>query len=196
MTPICSCLIPSRGRPIKLADVISSIQSSDPTQLVEILVRIDDDDDRTLPFIPLLKRWGVRVVVGPRYKGYESHGVFYDELAKAASAPWVALFNDDTIIEGDDWVEQLRELPTHGLIVQPEFSKLGGSTYHRAEGQCVPFLPNGCWKQYGMDAIPFQPDTNLHKLLEGNGWKTHFLKGVTIHHQRASDEELAEHRKL
>lgn len=136
MTPICSCLIPSRGRPVKLGDVIGSIQPYAWNQLVEVLIRVDDDDDQTLDFIPLFKRWGVRVVVGPRCKGYESHGAFYDELAKAASAPWVALFNDDTIIEGDDWVGQLGELPTHGLIVQPEFSKLGGSTYHHAEGQC------------------------------------------------------------
>lgn len=196
MTPICSCLIPSRRRSTQLAKTIISIRTASFFEDVEILIRIDDDDGLMAFLIPTFEQWGVRFVIGPRYKGYESHGVFYDELAKAASAPWVALFNDDTIIEGADWVQQLRELPTHGLIVQPEFSKLGGSTYQHAEGQCVPFLPNGCWKQYGMDAIPFQPDTNLHKLLESNGWKTHFLKGVTIHHQRASDEELAEHRKL
>lgn len=186
---ICSCLIPSRQRPDKLALAIASIQMTSHPEDVEILVRFDDDDTASLSIIPDLEAKGVRVLVGPRYEGYRSHGRFYTELSKIANGAWIAGFNDDTMIQGQGWADKLKAVPMDGFIVQPEFSRIGDSTYHRAEGQCVPFVPNLCWEQFGHQEIGIPTDTWLDTMLrQDHGWHTAFLPGVTIWHQWNPEE--------
>lgn len=192
---ICSCLIPSRGRPQKLLNTITSIRETSRREFVEILVRFDDDDQMSFPIIPRLKADGVTVIVGRRMKGYESHGTFYTELASHAKGRWVACFNDDTLILGSGWAGQLAELPLTGLIVQPEFSRLNESMYEKAEGQCVPFVPNRCWQDFGYNEIGIPTDTWLDRMLrQDHNWKTHFLTGITIWHQW-DEAEAAGRRK-
>jgi hypothetical protein len=183
MNLICSCLIPSRKRTEKLCRAIDSIHATSHPDDVEVLVRFDDDDAESLALKPDLLRRGVSVIVGPRLAGYASHGQFYTELAKAARGRWVACFNDDTTIEGDGWARQLGHLRETGLIVQPEFSWINLSMYPRAEGQCVPIVPNLCWERFGHKTIGVPTDVWLDNMLrKDNGWETHFLEGVSIRH--------------
>lgn len=104
--PVCSVLIPSRGRPDRLLKAIRSVWSTAtpaPRGDIEVLVRLDRDDltaitpdpatGRTL--IDTLEAEGVRVLVGERGRGYNEHVSFYVELSAIATAPWIWIMNDD-----------------------------------------------------------------------------------------------------
>lgn len=193
---ICSVLIPSRARPERLIRTIESIQKAARTEDYEVLLRLDDDDKDTVSR-ELDRRARVRVVTGPRMRGYPDLNVFYTQLSDVARGLWVWIMNDDATVSGQGWDVLLRKVPTTGVIAQPEFHKLNRSMYPRNEGGAFPLVPNGCWKSFGWTAIQDPADSRLDELLRGqHGWTTHFLAGITVHHQRDADEALWQHRLL
>ena len=56
------------------------------------------------------------------------------------------------------------------------------------------FVPNKCWKQYGLDMVHHPVDTCLNVFLHQNQWKDVFIELHTVHN-RDSDDLLNEHRK-
>jgi hypothetical protein len=194
---ICSILIPSRARPAGLWRAVRAAQATAKLGAPEILARLDDDDDATLAIASALEADGVRVVVGPRLKGYLSLSGFYDELAAIATSPWIWIGNDDAYIDGHGWDEQLAATPTNGFIVQPELYRWNTSGYQWCEGGAFPAVPNQSWRLFGHEAIGTPIDTWFDVVLRRqNGWKTHFLKGVTAVHLRDTETQLVEHRKI
>ena len=140
---------------------------------------------------------GVRVVVGPRLKGYMSLSGFYDELTAIATSPWIWIGNDDAYIDGHGWDEQLAATPTNGFIVQPELYRWNASGYRWCEGGAFPAVPNQSWRLFGHEAIGTPINTWFDVVLRRqNGWKTHFLKGITAVHLRDTETQLVEHRKI
>lgn len=180
---LCSVMIPSRKGGQRLFATLSSIlKAADTIQDYEVLVRLDDDDAASLASVSLLEAAGVRVFVGPRL-GYANLDTgYYAGLEQEAKGQWVWIAGDDLEVTGD-WLGELRKVPTHGYIVQPEISKLGGSTYHRAEAQGFPIFPRFCWKQYA-NTFPKPFDTQGDLLLKQNGWQTWFLPGVCMWHRQ------------
>lgn len=212
----CSVLIPSRARPERLEKAVRSILDTacDPSS-VEVIIRIDDDDPDTTRAIERLRELGARVLVGARRMGYASLADFYTEMAEAASAPWIWIMNDDAWIEDDratrianwrwgsptirSWDSQLLLLGSSDTVmVQPEIYQLGGSAYPHTAGGPFPIVPNGCWKRYGLTRIENHcVDTWLHELLvRDNGWRTYFLEGIRVVHDRDSDAEIERHRRI
>lgn len=194
---LVSLMIPSRKRVQSLMKTLGNVTASASGEDYQIVMRFDEDDKESIEAIPVIELLfqKAKCYVGPRFGGYtalDKH--FYCELEQHSNATWVWIGGDDMIVEGD-WLGELRKVPTSGYIVQPEISKLGGSTYPRAEAQAYPIFPRFCWKQY-QDSFPCPFDINGHLLLLKNGWKTWFLEGVTMWHQRPPDAEIAEHRKL
>ena len=210
MSIICSILIPSRGRPERLKKTIRSVRDTDPDGNSEILVRFDDDDTASLAIKAELEASGVIVLVGPRRCGYPSIGEFYAELAQNAAAPWIWIMNDDAHIRhvtdspnqpdgtGVPWAKQLLQLPLTGVIAQPECYQLGGSKYWGSNGGAFPLVPNGCWSRLGASFLAGAAvDTWLDQLLRvTHGWRSHFLAGVAVVHERDSDDVLAQHRRV
>lgn len=97
--PLVSLLIPSR-RPDNrmLNDTIASFLSrADHPERVEILVRLDEDQQN--------RRDGIaaKVLVGPRFRGYRDLHVFYNELAAASTGDWLWMMNDDAHMETTGW---------------------------------------------------------------------------------------------
>lgn len=184
--PICSCLIPTRGRVGKLFTAIHTINNScsDPSN-VEILIRADEDDDQTVrQYINSIRQFSnVKVFVGPRKLGYPSLGEFYTELAKAASGAWCWFLLDDCLIGGRDFDLKFAEIPTTGFIVQPEITRIGGSIYPKWEGGNFPAAPTRSWESMGWPMLLNPLDTAMDQFYrQQNGWKTWFLPGITGWH--------------
>jgi hypothetical protein len=104
--------------------------------------------------------------------------------------------NDDAFICGKGWDSQLMAMPTTGWIVQPELYQLGLSKYYKCEGGAFPIVPNHSWKSYTQEStIPGPANTALDQILrKQNGWKTRFLTGIGVVHERDTPDLLASHR--
>lgn len=194
---LVSLMIPSRKRVKSLLKTLANINSTASGDDYQIVMRFDEDDEESKEAEDTIAElWPkAKCYVGPRYEGYSSLDKhFFRELEEHSNSTWVWIGGDDMVVEGD-WLGELRKVPTSGYIVQPEISKLGGSTYPRAEAQAYPIFPRFCWKQYASE-FPCPFDVNGHLLLIKNGWKTWFLEGVTMWHQRPDESVIAEHRKL
>jgi hypothetical protein len=98
---------------------------------------------------------------------------------------------------GQTWIDQLRRIPTTGVIVQAEMYKLGQSCYFDGEGSAFPIVPRDVWKRFGYERPEGPIDAWLDRLLRlDNGWRTQFLIGVAAVHERDDDAELARHRQM
>lgn len=97
-----SVLIPSRGRHDLLKKAIDNLELMS-TRDVEILVRLDDDDE---PFVT--DKANVKIVIGPRY-GYEGLHQYYNELAKQATGDWLMIWNDDSTIRTWGWDGRIQD---------------------------------------------------------------------------------------
>ena len=101
-----SVLVPTRGRLDRLSTMLESYDQTTMgcSSASEIIFRIDDDDRATMDFLVTHHR---RVLIGPRYQGYGSMPVFYNELAKAATGDVMMSANDDFIFRTPHWSEIL-----------------------------------------------------------------------------------------
>jgi len=190
-------MIPSRKRVPSLLRTLKNITETGSWDNYQILMRFDDDDSESVAAAKdiELEYPMAKCFIGPRLEGYGSLDKhFFRELEERSDATWVWIGGDDMVVEGD-WMSELRKVPTMGYIVQPAISKLGYSTYPRAEAQAYPIFPRFCWKQYASE-FPRPFDVNGHLLLKHNGWKTWFLENVCFWHQRPNESEIAEHRKM
>lgn len=193
MNPTCSFICCSRANPASLLRAVLSIYTTaaNPDN-AEVLIRIDNDDKRTLEamrdgmaatFRELSPN--IHVDVGPREKGYMSLKDFTIALAAKSTGRWMCMWNDDAVMQPDKdatpWDVQLDWLPLTGVVVQPGTYKLNESLYPECEKSAFPFFPNNSWKQFNID---FWNDYEVTEMLSGIGWKTHFLKDITIWHDR------------
>lgn len=187
-------MIPSRGRPDKLVAALLSITGETNSSDYEICISLDDDDKESLAIKgELVDTFEARVYVRPRLGYAALDSGYYAGLEGVSDGYYVWIAGDDMTVSGD-WLEELRRAPRDKYIIQPEVSKLGLSTYVRAEAQAFPIFPRHCWKAY-TNKFPCPFDTNGDALLKRNGWKTWFLPGITFHHHEASPEELKKHRQ-
>lgn len=197
-TKLCSVLIPTRARPDRLRRAVESISDTvtDPMR-VEVILRVDHDDPHLDAALALSFDGTITTKVGDRRQGYASMHEFYDELAGAAAGRWIFIMNDDAFVIGKGWDEDLAKVPIDGVIVQPEIYQLGESLYPFCEGGAFPMVPNGCWHYYGWQGLRDPVDTQLDQLLRvQHGWRTAFLPGMCVVHERDPDHVLAEHRRM
>lgn len=195
---LVSVLIPSRKRVERLKKTIQSLRETASPRNYEVRVRIDNDDDESINAIPEFGVFeNVHFLIGPRFNGYESNGLFFTELARRSKGDWLFIMNDDSMVIGEGWDRQLASLPKEGIVAYPEFYWLGQSRYNFS-GSCgvaFPFVPNGCWQKFGWSEIEFPADQKLYDLLVvKHGWKVQLLKGVTLRHERDNDQTLRQHR--
>ena len=87
-------------------------KTSDP-ELVELLLKIDDDDPETSEFISrYTSTIPLKVVVSPRKNGYGSLHEHYDSLANISESEFLMVFNDDIEMVTSGWEQ--RFLPYSG----------------------------------------------------------------------------------
>lgn len=182
MSNLVTLMIPHRGDTDKLFRCIRSIHDSATALDYEVLVWLDDDDKASLGKIDELRQIvRTRVFVGPPL-GYDllDRG-YFTLLAYHAASMWVWIFNSDMVLSGD-WMSELRQVEPIKIFCEPEIHKLGTSVYLNDPRTGSPIFLNGCWKEFGHHTIPAKADYILTALLEQNGWRCQFLKGVTVWH--------------
>lgn len=189
---ICSILIPTRKRPHHLSVAIDSIWKTCKPQDVEIICRTDDDDHyQTNIAVGLVGP--SNVLTGPRLKGYFSINQFYTDMAVVAKAPWIWLFNDECTISGE-WVDDLKAIPTTGVVVQPLSYQVGHSMYKKVHDTTCPIVPNRYWELGGQPGVPYCTDTDTYMMLNKHlGWRTEYLPKLHMAHFRFTDEEYRKH---
>ena len=113
-----SVLLPTRGRiePVKKS-VQSLLDTAIEPENIEILFRLDDDDDTDPEELQSLHSH-VKIITGPRLKGYQSLDKFYNELCEIATGEWLFLWNDDAVMLSDCWDLFLLEECENKLLVQ------------------------------------------------------------------------------
>lgn len=107
---IISVLLPTRGRTDVLKKSLESLidNANDPTRL-EILLGLDDDDEKTRPYIekhiaPYMQEKSVECranIFEPL--GYEKLNIYVNTLASSATGQWIFFWNDDAIMETKGW---------------------------------------------------------------------------------------------
>lgn len=198
--PLCSFLLPTRKRGRQLAESINSIyRMAQNGSNAEVICRVDFDDVETMKWIAARSDGflNIKMICGHRGPGYAELGDMMMQCASIATGKWCWVWNDDSVFARDlPWDIVLSEAPTWGAIVQPEIHSLGGSTYLLHEGGAFPCVPTRCWETFGLTKFSNRIDVELDKVLRvQNGWKTHFLKGIEVHHERGDDAAIEEHRK-
>ena len=189
--PLCSFLISSLKRPMKLWRCLDSIiRASKPGNHYEIICRLNYHDPESFAVVlPFYDRCVMSTITTWPLDGYISLAVFYDQLTRLARGRWVWVLGDDMELQGGQgWEDWLEKVPTTGVIVQPEMHQLNTSGYHHDTNGPCPCIPNQCWKPFGpMIGHPW--DRCIYGLLlDQCGWQTDFIPGMTLWHDNGATQ--------
>jgi len=193
---LCSVMVPTRKRVPRLLKTIESIRSTSKIENVEILLRTDTDDSETATACAdhFCADPSIRILTGPRLKGYESLDTFYNELARISNAHWVLVLNDDITLEGNGWDEHLKRLPIENSLAWARYYRLNNSLYTLPGCAFVcPFVPTSTWLNHKAATNPV--DVYWQRVARKKKWRIRPVN-LTINHQRDNDTELALHRLI
>lgn len=101
-------MIPTRKRVQLLKECLDSLNTKTKNKsLVELLLKIDIDDQETIDFINSYQsEIDIKQVISDRKNGYGSLNEYYDSLAQISEAEFLMVFNDDVEMTTDAWEEQ------------------------------------------------------------------------------------------
>jgi len=197
MTPLVSILIPTRMRTERLRVCLDSIRDSATSGNYEVVVRVHNSDELTKKFARENNIPNVKWIYGDDLDGFGSLNEFYQELSNAAKGHWSWFLNDDMLISGDWFRELILTDPYSDLFVQPETLVSGKSVYINYQDGPAHLQRNRVWESFGYKTPGITPavDKFLHNLLVNqNGFRMHYLKGVTVSHQRHMDGTMTKER--
>lgn len=191
---ILSVLIPSRFRFDKMLRAVdSAIACVGDKNNLEVIVRFHKSDTESMSRLHELQKYGdtVKYILGEDFQGYNSLGVFCQELNDAATGIWCWHINNDMIcerIEGSVPIDtQLKEISNIGVLCQPQWHKLGASHYENDAGGSAPIYPRTMYSKGAQIGMP--PDTFIFNDAKERGWKIQFLAGVSFIHDWHGHEE-------
>lgn len=173
-----SLLVPLRGAPGRRDRLWASLCATSGED-VELVIRLDDDDDETLQWAQTL-RPAPRIVIGRRMGGYASLPFFFNEMATVASGDLLMCGNDDMIFDTPNW-------PAHYLAMANRYPDgvfdIGCMTYPAGA------YPFSCVSRLAVTALGFLNDERLTysdiflRDLMGRFRRLLFLPSVTIRHE-------------
>jgi len=182
--PLISVLMPTINPIEGLRRALESIKkSATHFDAVQILLRVDDDNQQRISELPELeKEFGVTAFIGPRGRGYIEMGQFIDDLMTLAKGRWCWLFDDDAWVEGD-WQTQLEKIESgeNGPACNSEFYVLGQSHYSNWPNSGPPglIMPTViCKKLKHSNPV----DDQWLSVVRQNNWPVQLLKGVSYFH--------------
>lgn len=187
MRPKISILVPTRGRPEKIARLLESVGRSDK---VEVIVGCDDDDETMRGCVGLSS---ARIVYAPRHN---TLGALYNTLAERAKGDWLMAMADDYVIDTAGWPSILlsygRRLPNKtGVLFAHDPHHPGFTTiycihrrvYAMAGYFAAPFFPywfvDTWWDEIGeMTGLKLEMPINVW-LPDGRG-ETHGMRDLAF----------------
>ena len=115
--PLCTILLPTRGRPQWLCESIDSLHSlCREKHLIEFVLKVDDDDASTLEILPRLTAiLPLKAIISPRGNGYHDMHNWCNQMAALANGDWLLLWNDDARMITQDWDQILLTANYEGL---------------------------------------------------------------------------------
>jgi len=151
MKKLISVTIPTRKRVPHLTNTLNNIiATANDVSRIEVLLRVDTDDEQTLSFLKIPKKaqkctakyegvLDLVVIIGDRGLGYQEVSKFYNELAKAATGKWVWIFNDDSIFDTKGWDSFVKEKPDNKILL-PNGNKRGWVDFPVAPKRFLEFI--------------------------------------------------------
>ena len=97
-----SLLVPTRGQLPRLELMLASFFATVGHTPVELILRIDNDDDETRTWL-LQQSLPITVIIGPRWEGYISLPRYFNQMAAHATGDLLMCGNDDMVFMSDDW---------------------------------------------------------------------------------------------
>lgn len=116
----------------------------------------------------------------------------WNELLTFANGDWLQFWSDDLILHGKGWDAMLVNVPTTGIICQPEVHRLNHSVYLENVDGPAPFVPRKAMEFFPDQKLPRLPDAACYDILvKQRMWKVKFLPGIEVQHNRINDKTLA-----
>lgn len=188
-----SILLPTRKRLPALMQSVRTLYNlaAKPDEL-ELVLRVDDNDPTD--YSDFKWRKNTQLLVGPRW-GYKGMHRYYDEVSRAATKPWLLIWNDDMFMLTEKWDQILMSRGADKFHVQflkrdtygPE---VPGDPYKNTDTAC-PFYPKRMHEIMGRAGCNAHVDSWLDYVSEALQIKT-FRHDVIYHHDRPDDETARE----
>ena len=133
-------------------DSIVNTIDKDKHKYIEFLARFDDDDNESLNnFVKYTTKKfpevSVKCIIGKRY-GYINQHKYINELCRIASGDLLWLWNDDVIIDTDDWYDTLYEQTNAGkdFKLWVCYSNMQSYSWWYWGQACFPIIPMSWYK--------------------------------------------------
>lgn len=164
-----SVLVPSRERPELLARSIESLGQAD----LEVLLALDDDDPRLDDYAGI-----GTAVVGSRH-GYGRLQRYYNELAARASGEWLLLWNDDCVMQTENWSKIVAAYDGKMVVLNPRTNHDNWAI----DMNVFPIFPRKMVELMGHVSLHVHNDSWIEYVARDAGIMVRVP--ITIHHDRA-----------
>lgn len=145
-------------------------------EMLEVIVRLDDDDVESIQAIKPIDR--VTWIVGDREDGYASMARFWNEMARLACGAWLLPFNDDARMLKEGWDLALDQFDfTKPCRVAPI-----DNTRSRDLWIAFPILPRAIYHKWGYITQYCGIDTWNHHALKD--FPVYKCNEIEIQHRR------------
>ena len=118
-----SVLIPSvNGIKLLFSCIQSIFGTSSGDNEIEVIVKLDFDDDETIQKINILPyKDKIKIIISHKGLGYGEIHTFINDMAKLATGDWLQPLNDDTIMQTKNWDKYLEKFDSNKpLIIRHE----------------------------------------------------------------------------
>jgi hypothetical protein len=194
-----SVLLPTRGRPGPLEYCLQTLigKAANPER-IEVMIAFDDDDTDTIDYYidviqPYLEsKKCMYTVMQFKRLGYLRLNEYLNELAKHSTGKWLFFWNDDAVMETQDWDNIIME---H----RDEFALLRAETNHEHPYAIFPIMPRK-WIEITGHLSPHQINDAWTSQI---GWMLDIVKTipVMINHERfdltgKNDDDVFKNRPM
>ena len=205
-----SVLLPTRGRTEALKrSVLSLVNRAKHLAKIEILVAFDDDDIKSIEYWtqeiePVLRERATNfTVLAYAPIGYLRLNEYVNSLAARSRGAWLMFWNDDAIMETQNWDEEL-------LRYREEFAVLAVHTHKEHPYSIFPILPREWFELFGYMSPHQMSDAWISQVaylvdiwkridvwvthdrydLTGNNYDDTFLNRPQLEHQPSNPEDF------
>ena len=166
---LISIILPTKNRPVGLLRTLDSVvNTASNLDDIEVLIRVDDNDDETWKVLRKIpEKLNRRVLVGPYLGGFGQVYRLFNELAEVSCGDWILLFNDDAWLTGPGWDKKIEELQP--LQVNPGWKGDEDICLLRVENDnpilnCFPALRRKMYEVVGHVSLSPHSDSYLQEI--------------------------------